>query len=178
MASGRLRAMRRALLVWPAALAFGAGGVLLAHELAYRLVPTSPVPHGYLAHVPQVLLALSVPLLALALRASRAQAPAPHAFAFVGSAAFVVMEHAERLGQGVPWLLTRPVFLVGLALQLPFGFAAWLVARLLLAPGTSVRRVPPRLPRTLLALVPPPPPRGAAAALAHARPARAPPLLR
>src|SRR3990172_8727238 len=66
--------------------------------------------------------------------ARRGRAPAAWPFAAVALGGFAVQEHLERLvhtGEP-PLLVTWPVFLLGLALQLPFALAAYLVARALL----------------------------------------------
>jgi hypothetical protein len=63
------------------------------------------------------------------------------------------MEHLERLGHGAPWLLANPVFLLGLALQLPFALAAWWIARTVLRLEVRARRRPARRPRLALGLV-------------------------
>jgi hypothetical protein len=113
-----------------------AAGVLGAHALAYRLTSTPTDPfHEYLAHAPQVLLLLALSGLALAGFGPRRDAPPPWVFPLVGMATFVAQEHVERIahGGGVPILVTTPVFLVGLAFQIPFALLAWVAARRLLA---------------------------------------------
>jgi hypothetical protein len=102
--------------------------------------------------VPQVLLALTSAAALVALTGTRRPTPPPWCFALLGVSAFVVVEHVERLGGGVPWLLTSRVFLLGLVLQLPFAFAAWWVARALLRLDPAAMRPPPLLPRRLFAL--------------------------
>ena len=122
-------------LLWPLVLTFSTAGVLAGHDLAYRLAGVGREGlHGYLAHAPQLLVAVSLPALLVALSGGRTHAPPTWAFGLLGAGAFASMEHLERLGHGgVPWLLTNPLFLLGLALQLPFALAAWWIARTLLA---------------------------------------------
>jgi hypothetical protein len=142
----------RRALTWAIVPPLAAAGVLAAHALAYVLVPT-PLggAHEYLAHVPQVLMIAGVlGLLGLG-GATRAARPGPAQFVVLGVMTFCVQEHLERLahtGQ-LPFLLTSPVFLVGLALQLPVALAVWLVARWLLAVPGSFRPRRPRLASTL-----------------------------
>jgi hypothetical protein len=113
-----------------------AAGVLVGHALAYRLAsaPTDPF-HEYLAHAPQVLLLLALSGLALAATGPARGAPSAWVFAVIGPATFVAQEHVERIvhGGGVPMLVTTPVFVVGLALQIPVALLAWAVAHRLLA---------------------------------------------
>jgi hypothetical protein len=125
-----------------------ATGVLVAHGLAYRLTSTPTDPfHEYLAHAPQVLLLLTLSGLALAGFGPRRDAPPAWVFPAVAVATFVAQEHVERLVHrgDVPMLLTTPVFLVGLALQIPLALVAWALARRLLAvveyaePGQRLR---------------------------------------
>jgi hypothetical protein len=113
-----------------------AAGVLVDNTLAYRLTSTPTDPfHEYLAHAPQVLLLLTLFGLALTGFGPRRDAPPHWVLPLVGVATFVAQEHVERIahGGGVPVLVTTPVFLVGLALQLPVALVAWLLARRLLA---------------------------------------------
>lgn len=113
-----------------------AAGVLIAHALAYRVTSTPTDPfHEYLAHAPQVLLLLALSGLAFAGFGPRRDAPPPWVFPLVGMATFVAQEHVERIahGGGVPILVTTPVFLVGVAFQIPFALLAGAVARRLLA---------------------------------------------
>lgn len=128
-----------------------AGGVLVAHALAYRLTATPLGPsHDYLAHAPQVLLILVVVGLVVAGLGARFDAPPARAFPPAVLATFAIQEHLERLvhqGQ-LPFLLTTPVFLVGMALQVPVALVAWLLARHLLAVACPAPRLRPRaLPR-------------------------------
>jgi hypothetical protein len=141
-------------LLWPLVLTLSAAGVLVGHDLAYRLAGAgSDGLHGYLTHAPQLLVALSLPALLLALSGGRTRPPRPWAFGLLCLGGFAAMEHLERLGHGAPLLLANPVFLLGLALQLPFAVAAWWVARTLLRLDVPPRRRPARRPRLALALV-------------------------
>jgi hypothetical protein len=141
-------------LLWPLVLTLSAAGVLVGHELAYRLAGAgSDGLHGYLVHAPQLLVALSLPALLVALSGGRTKAPPPWAFALLGTGGFAAMEHLERLDHGgVPWLLTSPLFLLGLALQLPFALVVWWVARILLAVELPASVRPRRRPRLVFAL--------------------------
>jgi len=132
---------------WLAVSPVVAAGVLAAHALAYSLTSTPTGPfHEYLAHAPQVLLLLTFSGLALAGFGQRRDAPPAWVFPLAAVVTFVAQEHVERIvhGGGVPILVTTPVFLVGLALQVPVALAAWLLARRLLAvvaveePGLSL----------------------------------------
>lgn len=154
--------MRRRALAALLALPLAAVGALCAHQAAYALTgaPSEGV-HGYLAHLPQLLLVLAT-LAALVAAAPSRTAPAPAAWPFgaIALGGFFAQEHLERLvhtGE-LPYLLDRPAFLIGLALQLPFAVAAWLLARALLRAARSLRRVEraPRLrPRLVLAVAHP-----------------------
>ncbi len=141
-------------LLWPIVLPLAGAGVLVGHELAYRLAGGGGAGlHDYLAHAPQLLVALSLPAALVALSGGRTHAPRPSAFALLGLGGFAAMEHFERLGHGgVPWLLASPVFLLGLALQLPFALAAWWLARTLLALESPPLPLPAPLPRFTSAL--------------------------
>jgi hypothetical protein len=149
----------RHALAWLFTLVFAAAGTLLAHALAYRVAgePLGPV-HGYLEHAPQVLLVLAT-LVACSLAVTRGAATPPAwPFPLVAVGAFVAQEHIERLahtGQ-FPWLLTQPVFLLGVVLQLPVAIAAWALARRLLS-ALATTSIPRRrlLVRFLLAIASP-----------------------
>jgi hypothetical protein len=134
---------------WLLLLPLLTAGSLLAHGLAYRLVQPDPgaraallerTGHAYLGAVPFLLGALgallAAGLLAAGLRALRGAAAAPAAWplALVPPVAFALQEHLERLAAGSSFplhLAASGTFLVGLALQLPFGLLAVLLARLL-----------------------------------------------
>jgi hypothetical protein len=107
-------------------------GVLAGHELAYRITGTPEgTAHDYLSHAPQVVLVLVAIGLATARIGTRVRIPAAWQLPLAAVSTFVVQEHVERLVHtgSVPWLLTSPVFLVGLALQLPIALVARLVSR-------------------------------------------------
>lgn len=150
----------RRRLLWLLVAPLAAVASQAAHWAAYRLAVPDPAErahalastgHGYLAWLPLAGgIAGALVLAALALRAvaaargggpggaGRADA-APVArwpFALVPLLAFAGQEHLERLlhDGGVPLhAYAERSFLIGLALQVPFGLAAWLLARVLLA---------------------------------------------
>jgi hypothetical protein len=139
--------------VWLVVSPVLAGGVLVAHSLAYRLTGTPTHPfHSYLEHVPQILLLLMLAGLALGGVGRRLQAPPAAAYPIVALTTFASQEHLERIvhGAGVPFLLTTPAFLVGLLLQIPFALAARALARWLLGAVRATRRHRPRRPRLVL----------------------------
>jgi hypothetical protein len=145
--------------VWLVVSPVVAAGVLTAHSLAYRLTSTPTDPfHGYLEHAPQVLLLLAAVGVILAAVTARVDAPPTRAFPLVALATFVLQEHLERLvhGGGVPFLLTSPAFVVGLALQIPVALIAWALARWLLAAVHEGHlRTPPRVRIGLVGLAEP-----------------------
>jgi hypothetical protein len=122
--------------VWLVVSPVVAAGVLTAHSLAYRLTGTAVAPlHSYLEHAPQVLLMLALCGLVFGLFGGRLDAPPAWLFPVVAVASFVGQEQLERLAHG-EWtasFVASPVFLVGLVLQLPVAFLAWVLARWLLA---------------------------------------------
>jgi hypothetical protein len=148
-----------------------ATGVLLAHRLAYLVVrPPAEDVHGYLEHAPQVLFIAGL-LGLFALGSARQPArPTPPPFLAIAAATFALQEHVERFAHGGHWpfLLSSPVFLVGLVLQVPFALGVWLVTRWLLAAPGGGRRSR----RRWLALVPAPAHAGATLLLARATVAR------
>jgi hypothetical protein len=145
-------------LAWLLALPLAVVGSQLAHGLAYRLVIRDDAElahelassgHGYLAYAP-VALAVCVALVAFALirelqgvlarRPSRSQ-PSALSFAVLAPAIFVSQEYLERLVHegGFPVdVLLEKTFVLGLALQLPFALAAYVLARLLLRATRAV----------------------------------------
>ena len=136
--------MRRRLLAWILVTPVAAAGVLAAHALAYRITGTRPGPtHEYLAHVPQVVVVLaSIALVGLALQERSLSRLSARWVAPLAPLGFACQEHLERLvHEGrVPWLLTSPTFLLGLALQLPVALACVLLVRRVVGTLTGVRR--------------------------------------
>lgn len=125
--------MARRILAWLLVTPLAGAGVLAAHAVAYGLTGADPGPeHGYLEHVPQVAgLLACLAVLGLALQERSPRPSEARWYLPVAPTAFVCQEHVERLahtGQ-VPWLLTTPCFLVGLALQLPVAVVTVLVVR-------------------------------------------------
>ncbi len=173
--------MRRAALLVLVALPAAGAGTLAAHAVAYGLLgaPSEGV-HGYLAHLPQVLTVLALPALLAAAVAGRSASPRAWPFAVAALTAFAVQEHLERLAHTgeVPMLLDRPVFWFGMALQVPFALAAWLVARWFLRAAQGVRTAgPPRSPSLLLPLPEPTGVESGAQSLRCALVPRAPPAV-
>jgi hypothetical protein len=141
--------MRRAL-AWVVVAPLLGSGVLAAHDAAYWLTGSaSDGVHGYLSHAPQVLFLASLAGLLLAPSGGHPSRVSAHAFVRAASAIFAVQEHLERMvhGGAVPWLVTSPVFLLGLVLQAPVALLAWIVAsRLLRSASDESRTWRPRLP--------------------------------
>lgn len=174
--------MRRSL-AWLVAVPLMLAGSQVAHVLAYRIVyPQASVRlsdlvetgHGYMSALP-LALGMAGAVVALSLLASVADAargrgvrPLPvWAFALLPVVGFGLQEYLERwLAWGFfPWYAgAQPTFMVGIALQVPFGGVTYLAARFLLRSakrlGRRLGRVsPPRLrlaPVSLLAPVAPP----------------------
>jgi hypothetical protein len=160
--------MRRGL-AWLVAVPLMLAGSQVAHVLAYRIVyPQAAIRlhalvetgHGYMSALPLVLgvagavVALSlVATVADASRGRGVRALPPWAFALLPIVGFALQEYIERwLAWGfLPWnAAADPTFLIGIALQLPFGALAYLAARFLLRTakrlGRRLARVsPPRL---------------------------------
>ena len=88
-----------------------------------------------------VLLAATIGLVGLAVQQRSVGSRSIGAFALGAPAGFACQEHLERLvhtGE-VPWLLTTPSFLVGLALQAPVALLCVLVARRVVGTLAAVR---------------------------------------
>jgi hypothetical protein len=159
--------------VWLLTLPLAIIGSQLAHALAYRLVTPNESErahelaasgHAYLAYAPAVLGLCSV-LVVVALagelrrlvgdRQRWPSSPSPSSFALLAPAIFFCQEHFERLlhNGAFPWdAMLQPPLLVGLLFQLPFAFATYLVARLLLrVVRTLSRLLGASLPRRALA---------------------------
>ncbi len=171
-------------------------GLLVAHSLAYALVTRSEADahallattgHGYLSLAHTLVLSVGAGLLAtgvlLRLRSGRGGVWCAGWAVAAPGLAFAVQEHVERLahdGSFPSHLLLEPVFLIGLALQIPFGLLAVILARSLLvfvdAFRVEIRRpfrqATPVRPRILRWPVPP---RVRRAPLARRGASRAPP---
>jgi hypothetical protein len=160
--------MRRSL-AWLVAVPLMLAGSQVAHVLAYRIVyPQAGLRlhalietgHSYMDALPLVL-GVAGAVVVLSLAATVADAARgrgvrplpPWAFALLPIAGFGLQEYLERwLTWGfLPWsAAAQPTFMIGIALQLPFGALAYLAARLLLRTakrlGRRLARVsPPRL---------------------------------
>lgn len=125
--------MGRRALAWILVTPVAAAGVLVAHALAYALTGTRAGPsHEYLAHAPQVVGVLaSLSLVGLAVQERSLARSSAWWFAPLAPLGFACQEHVERLVHTgtVPWLLTTPAFLLGLALQVPVALGCVLVVR-------------------------------------------------
>jgi hypothetical protein len=147
----------RGLGAWLLTLPLVGTGLFLAHELSYRAAEPHAhdreallerTGHGYLEYFPvAVALGASLLLVGAALIAARAFRGAASArvcswpFAVVPALAFAAQEHAERLvhvGEVSLASALEPNFVLGLLLQAPFGLAAFLVARALLAAAERI----------------------------------------
>lgn len=164
--------MRRTA-VWLVTLPLALIGVEAAHALANQLFGSpqgeaevfASAAAGAELGPPLLALALAALLLALAARAAgrwwlpRSARSLALPFACVPAVAFVLLELLEAvLADGsMPWdPHGRPTFAAGLALQLPFALAGYLLARMLLRLSDGARsliaRRPSRLPWPLLLL--------------------------
>ena len=165
--------MRRTL-AWLVAVPLMLAGSQVAHMLAYRIVyPEASIRlqalvetgHGYFGALPLALgVAGAVVAISLAVSVSDAARGRPvrplpaWAFAVLPVAAFVFQEYLERwLDWGFfPWYAgAQPTFLVGIALQVPFGLLAYLAVRFLLRSATSLGLRLARVPPPRLRLAPP-----------------------
>jgi hypothetical protein len=162
--------MGRRMLAWLLVTPLAAVGVLAAHAAAYAVTGSDPGPeHGYLGHAPQVVgLLATLALLGLALQERSLRPRAARWFAPIAPLGFVCQEHLERLAHTgeLPWLLTSPTFLVGLALQLPVALVCVLLVRCVtgtLDVRTRRAGLPPAAARAWLPL--------------PARPERTPPMV-
>lgn len=136
--------MARRLLAWLLVTPLAAVGVIAAHGLAYRLTGTgSGAQHDYLEHVPQVVAVLAtIGLVGLALQERSVSRHSAWWFVPLAPLGFACQEHVERLVHSghLPWLLTTPVFLLGLVLQLPVALTCVLVVRRLAGSLAGRRR--------------------------------------
>jgi hypothetical protein len=121
-------------VTWVLTLPLVGAGVLVGHDLAYRLAGASdPAVHDYLAHLPQLVAILAtVGLLGLAVD-QRAIQLGSGRFGFLGAAVYALQEHVERLVHtgSVPLILGDRTFILGVALQIPIGLACLAIARVL-----------------------------------------------
>jgi hypothetical protein len=147
--------MARARIALLLSLPLSACGMLLAHQLTWRVAAhdhDSEVAHGYLRYG-AIFVALAVAVVVVAATrqlvrtvggGSLARAPSAVMFAVLPIVGFVFQEHLEHLVASreleVTFFLSPP-FLIGVALQLPFALAALLVARLILAGIRTVATV-------------------------------------
>jgi hypothetical protein len=145
--------VRRRLLAWILVTPVAAAGVLVTHALAYRLTGTRTGPvHEYLAHVPQVVFVLaSVALVGLAFQERSLSRFSAWWVAPLAPLGFAAQEHVERLVHAghLPFLLTSPTFLLGLALQLPVAAVCVLVVHRVLGRLPAVRCRRPPLPASV-----------------------------
>jgi hypothetical protein len=125
-------------------LPLAAAGWLAAHSLAYTLVAPQE-HHGGLAAAPILIACAITVLLAVAIhdgvrRAAPAHMPA-WPVALLPPVGFAVQEHVERLIElnALPLgTVLEPVFLVGMALQLPVALVVLALTRAVLAIGYAL----------------------------------------
>jgi len=141
----------RRLSAWLVVVPLMLAGTEVAHAIAYRIVyPEAAVRwrvlaetgHGYLGYAPVCFgIAGALMLVGLAagagdvVRGRGAGKVPPWAFGLLPLAGFTLQEFLERwlANGGFPWwMVEQPTFRIGLALQLPFAVAAYVLARLLL----------------------------------------------
>lgn len=186
--------MQRAGIAWLLGLPLTLLGWLSAHTVAYKLVlpdeherahVLAASGHGYLEHVPLLTAACVVAAgSGFFLRASRRPGrPIPaSALGVLPLFGFAVQEYLERAlhTDAIPWATALdPVFLVGLALQLPFALLALAVARALtgLADTVGARARPrPCFPRGTVLLRPHTVGSSPTSVLASGHAGRAPPV--
>ncbi len=166
--------MRRSL-AWLVAVPLMLAGSQFAHMLAYWIVyPQASVRlhalvetgHGYMSALP-LALGVAGAVVALSLAVSVADAARgrgirplpPWTFALLPIVGFAMQEYLERwIAWGfMPWFAAaQPTFLIGIALQLPFGVLAYLVARFLSRTAKELgRRLGrPSVPQPRLAALP------------------------
>jgi hypothetical protein len=164
--------MRSRVSLWLLTVPLAVAGSQVAHLLTYRLVAPNAdqrahlladTGHAYMAHLP-LGLALCTVVVLFALVGTRGARPgqasglAAWHFALIAPLVFCCQEHFERLlhDGSFPFdAVLQRTFLVGLALQLPFALAAYVLARLLLRAARAVtallsRRCSPVLPALLV----------------------------
>lgn len=157
-------AMRSRVFLWLLTVSLAVAGSQGAHLLTYRLVAPNAdqrahlladTGHAYMAYLPLGLaLCTAVVLFALIGQARQARPGqaglAAWQFALIAPLVFCCQEHFERLLHDgtFPWdAVLQRTFLLGLALQLPFALAAYLLARLLLRVAHAVGRLLGTTPR-------------------------------
>jgi hypothetical protein len=160
--------MRRRRPAWRLTVPLAAAGALSAHVAAYALVSSNHHSHsGVHAALTQwrVCIALCLALAVVAavgyafdsLSGRGGRTVPVWAFALLPPAGFVIQEQLEHVlqhGGLSSTLLLEPVFLLGLALQVPFAAAAYLVARAVVTVAvTLIRALGSARPR--LAATPP-----------------------
>lgn len=132
-------------LTWSFVLPVLATGWFGAHEVGHRLAMPEARAYGHFLHESghlQLVLVLSLVALLLAFVARAARAARVQAGGSISCWPFVVLPPlgivAEELANRVlhdglldPAIALEPTFLVGLAVQVPFGSAAYVVARML-----------------------------------------------
>ncbi len=127
--------MRRCCLTpWLLVIPLGTLGVVAGHEIAYAATGTPHAElHGYMSHLPQVALLLTLLSLVGASFVERGSRLALWPFPAVAMIGFVAQEHVERLAHtgSVPFLFDKPFFLVGFGMQTLVAIVAWRFARLL-----------------------------------------------
>jgi hypothetical protein len=136
--------MARRRLVWLLSLPLATAGWLAAHSLAYTLAAPHD-HHGGLLAAPILIACAITVMLALAIhdgvrRAAPARVPARQ-IALLPPLGFVTQEHLERLIElnAIPsGTVLEPVFLVGLALQLPVALVVVMLASAALAVGHAL----------------------------------------
>jgi len=151
-----MRNRSAALIAAPSIL----GGVLAAHALAYRwAVPAGErasllrdTGHAWQSYLPFLLAPLLAVLAVGIVRStlSRGARPAAWPFAVLPPLAFLLQEHLERLARdGTLHLALSTPVVAGVLLAVPFGLAAYAVARALLGLSEAAARAlaarPPRL---------------------------------
>jgi len=133
------------------AVALMVAGSQVAHALAYRLAypelhlrvrMLALSGHGYLGYMPLVLglvgAVVAVFLVWAVVDSARGGEPRPVPAAVFGVLpvlGFTLQEFLERYLHGAGfawWMVLQPTFRIGVLLQVPFGLAAYLVARFLL----------------------------------------------
>ncbi len=150
----------RRLAPWVVAAVLCASGSLGAHALGYWLEPSGPAAsagHAWFDLLPALIVAGIVALFAslavetLEILRHRPSGSVPAwLFLVLPASAFLVQEHVERAAATAQLpvdTLAQPAVLAGLVLQLPFGIAALLTARLLTRATIAVARGIGRRPR-------------------------------